>query len=72
MQTKGKNNIVLISTFVIFVTEAVLTFMIGKRSSNPDAEWSMDLLPTFSDMIHIFMVVGTFSFINQQVVKSFQ
>lgn len=72
MKTDSKNHIVLISTFVIFVMEATITFVIGKRSNDPHAEWSLDLLPKLSDMVHIMMVVGVFAFINHVVVKHLQ
>ena len=72
MKTDSKNHIVLISTFVIFVMEATLTFVIGKRSNDPYGEWSLDQLPTFLEIMHIMIVVGIFSFINHVVVKHLQ
>lgn len=66
-----KNNVVLISTFIIFVFEAIVTFMVGKMSNQTDTKMSLpNLLPSPKDLLKIIIVVGTFSMINHIVVKN--
>tara|TARA_Y100000389_G_C17450234_1_gene514303 strand:- start:1912 stop:2124 length:213 start_codon:yes stop_codon:yes gene_type:complete len=67
-----RNRLVLISTFIIFVFEATLTFIVGKKSADPDGEWTTELLPSWMDMLKIALVVGLFSLINQVIVDKLQ
>lgn len=68
----GHQNVVFISTFVIFVMEAIATFVIGKNSGKETFRISQKMLPTAHELLKILIVVGFFSCLNQFVVSTFK
>jgi formate hydrogenlyase subunit 3/multisubunit Na+/H+ antiporter MnhD subunit len=61
-------NKIILTTFALFMTEAVIHYNFGKR----DCEKKQDkkgIIPPTKSLIRLAVVVGIFSFLNEKIIK---
>ena len=60
-------NKVMLTTFALFMTEAVIHYNFGKRDCKKKN--TKGIIPPTSSLIRLAVVVGVFSFLNGQIIK---